>query len=489
MKRHIALGVIVLALLATVFYFVGRPDKEAQKEAKAQQQMIADQIVPVTFVSPRTSALKSTLDVSGPLKTLDDVQLGAKIPGRLTMVTVREGSRVRAGQVVARVETRNLMQQINQAQGALQAAMSVKQQAEIQANISPQQSLATIRQAQAGLDASKARLSLVRKGARSQEKDQAKERVNESKARLDKAKSDLDRAKRLFAGDAIPRADVEAAQMQYDSALSNYRSALEGYDLVVEGARPEEISQAEDAVRQAEEQLRLARTNTITDHVKRQQVQQAEAQIRQARASLSLAQMQLADAAVVSPVSGYVSGKPAQVGQVVNVGSPIATVVGLSGVYFEGQIPETEIANVSVGQQASVRMDALPNRVFTGRIVAIDPRADNLGRQFAARIAMNDGGVLRPGMFGKATLTLITIPNAVLVPRDAVLKQNGTAFVFVANGQVAKKLAVKLGRVQKDWIQVIGLAPSEKVIVKGKDALTDGGKIREDDSELKEARL
>lgn len=476
-----------LLIAAPLVFALGCADKEALKQAKVQQQLLADKTVPVTFVTPKVTTVEATLEVNGPLKSLDEVQLGARVPGRLIMVAVKDGSPVRRGQVIARVETADIMQQIQQAQAAVAVAESARQQAIINARISPQQTAAAIRQARAALSAAKAKLSMTRKGARSQERQQARERVTLAKATLDKRKIDLERAKTLYANDAIAKSEVDAAQWQYDSALADYRSALEALSLVEEGARPEEISQAQDAVQQAEEQLRSAIANSMTDDIRRQQVQQAEGQLRQARASLRLAQMQLVDTAIVSPVDGYVSGKAAQVGQVMSAGTPVATVVSLSGVYLEGQIPEKEMPNVAVGQSAEVRLDAWPGKVFHGSIVAIRPSADSLGRLFAARIAINDSKALRPGMFGKAKILLATIRDAVMVPIDAVLTQNNKAYVYVANGQVAKRIEVRLGKTQNDWVQVMGLAPSQKVILRGKDSVLDGSQIREDKAPQVEA--
>jgi RND family efflux transporter MFP subunit len=472
---------IAVTLTAAMMVFAGCADKEAQREAKIQRELLSDKTVPVTFATPKVADIQSTLEISGPLKALDEVQLGAKVTGRLTMVSVRDGSPVRRGQVIARVETEDIQQQLLQAHAAVEAAQSARDQAVIQARISPQQTDAAIRQAQSALNSAKARLELTRKGARSQDRAQAQQRVNSAKSRVDKTKADLDRAKKLYEGDAISKSEVDAAQWQYDSALADYRSALEAMDAIVEGARPEELRQAQEAVLQAEEQLRIAKTNSVTDSIRRQQVQQAEAALRQARANVALAQYKLADASIVSPVDGYVSGKTAQVGQVVSPGTPVATVVGLNGIYFEGQIPEVEIPNVSVGMRATVTMDAMPNRVFDGSLIAINPKADALGRLFSARISINDvAKALRPGMFGKGKLITATILKATLVPMDAVLRQDGKAYVYVAEGQIAKRRTVELGRQQGEWIQVKGVAASDKVILKGKDVVTDGATIRED---------
>ena len=481
MKRNLILGAAGIGLIALMLFLIGRPNKQEQREAAAQQEIISDTVVPVTFIRPVIKTLQATLTLNGPIRTLGEVDLGSKLAGRIVMMSVQEGSRVRAGQVIARVDSASIMEQINQAQAQVSGALSAKQQATIQAQISPQQSMAAIRQAEAALASARASLDLVRAGARTQEVARAREQVNSTKSAMDKAKGDLDRAKRLFAGDAISRADVEVAQLAYDSSLANYRSAVEGFDMLVEGARPQEIRQAEEGVRQAEEQLRLARSNQVTDDIRRQQVQQADAQLRQAQAQLRIARQQLADTAVLSPVDGYVTGTPAKVGQVVAPGSPVATIVSLDGVYFEGQVPETEIANVQIGQTATVTLDAVPGRTFSGTIVAIDPKAESLGRLFAARIAINNpGSIVKPGMFGEAVLRLRNVPGAVTLPMDAMKRSGDKSYVFVKQGDVAKRVEVKIGLQDGQAVQVTGVSPNADVVLRGKDLVQDGSKVRED---------
>lgn len=471
---------LILTGLAALAIF-GCADKVAKKNADIQKELLSDKSIPVSFVTPSLETIENQLEVSGPFATLDQVQVGARIPGRLSYVAVQDGTQVRAGQVIAQVDTTNAMIQVQQAMAGVAAARAARDQAVTQSAMSPMQSLSVIRQAEAQLKSAKARLSMVRQGARTQEKEQVKERVNATKSALDKAKTDLERAKNLFKQDAIAKMEVDAAQLQYDTALANYRSAVEAYSLIIEGSRPEEITQAEESVRQAEEALRVAKTNQMVDSVRRQQVQQANAALQQAEAQLRLARQQMSDASIISPIDGFVSGTPAKTGQVVSAGNPVATIVGLNGVYLEGQIPENEISKIKVGQSATVTLDAYPNESFVGTVVALRPTAANLGRLFAARIAVsNSGGKLKPGMFGKATIVVGTLRDVVLIPTDAILRDGEKDFVYVANGNKAKKIEIKLGVIKGEKTQVIGLSPSERVVLKGKDLVTEGGLIRED---------
>ncbi len=470
-----------LPLIAIALALAGCPNREAQREAKIQQSMLQDQVARVTFVTPTIENVNETMEISGAFEALNQVQLGAKIAGRITGISVSDGSPVRAGQVIATIDTSTLQEQVRQAQASVDAALSAKTQAQTQASMSPLQSQAAVRQAEAALKAAKANLDKVRSGPREQEKEAAKQKVNATKSAMNKAKTDLERYKRLYEQDAVSKAEVDAAQLTYDTALSEYQTAVEMLDMALQGSRPEEIAQAEASVHQAEEQLQNAKAATMIDAVRRQQVAQAEAQLREARARLAQANQAILDARIVSPVDGYVSGKPAQVGQVVNIGTPVATVVSLSSVYLEGQISEKDIRNVATGQRCEIKVDAFPTRVFQGTVVAINPVADSLGRLFSARIAVNDPErKLRPGMFARGSLITRTVRDAVMLPVDAILTQDSKKYVFVAQGDTAHKVEVQTGVDEDGKIQVINLSPNEKVILKGKDLLTDGAKIAED---------
>ncbi|MCH8273279.1 MAG: efflux RND transporter periplasmic adaptor subunit [Armatimonadetes bacterium] len=473
--RYYPLLIIGLAALA------GCPDKEAQEQARVQLALLKDQTIPVTFVEPRVQSFNVEVEVSGPLNTPHEIELGANVPGRLVLVTVKDGSPVKSGQLIARVQTVELQAQVRQASAAVERAERARVQAEKQARMTSDQTEARIRQAEAALSVAEASRELVRKGPREQEIRQAEEQVNAEKARAKKAEADLKRMRRLFDQDAVAKSDVDAAQLEFDTARADLRGAEEALDALEEGARPEEIRQADEAVRQAEEQVNVAKTDRALYEIRDEQVAGAAAALREAEALLERAQMQLADASIYSPVDGYVSGPPAQVGAVVMPGTPVATIIALEGVYLEGQIPEREIARINVGQSATVTVDAFPGVLFDGKIAAIRPSADPLGRLFGARIQVDDTtGRLRPGMFGRAKIVVERIENAVMVPSDALHREGDTNHLFVADGNRARRIEVELGATHDDWTQVYDLSPDSKVILGGTDVVSDGASIREE---------
>lgn len=471
--------------LSFALLIFGCADRESQQNAKAQAEMLADTTIPVTVVKPERRDVTETLEVSGSLDTLDFVQVGAKVGGRLVSVSVREGSRVRAGQVIAQVETTDLRLQVEQARAALQQALARRAEAELQVVMTPEQTEAAVRQAEAQLESARARLDLLRAGARTQEKEQAKARVNQAKAQLDKAKADLDRVRRLYEQEAVAKADLDAAQATYDQALAAYQQAVEAYDLLVEGTRPEEIRQAEQAVRQAEEALRSARANRAMDSIRRRQLEQAEAAVAQARAALRLAEAGLADAAVVAPFDGYVTGKPAQVGQVVAPGTPIATLVGLQGVYFDAQVAETDIVRVKEGQRVMIRVDAVRDRQFEGTVIALNPVGSELGRLFSVRIGIADPEqVLRPGMFARGQVELDVLPGSLVLPAETILREGDKTFVWIRKGaDGVEKAEVQVTETADSIVRVSGISEEDEVVLDGKEKLLPDSKIRVEHSQ------
>jgi len=469
----------LFSLIFSAVWITGCRDTEAQKQAAIRTRLLSDTVVPVTTISPKIQTVQQTLDINGQLEAAREVELSSKVTGKLAYVTVQDGSPVRAGQVIAQVDATDLYEQVRQAEAAVAAAQAAKKQAEMNLKIIIEQTSATIAEAESRLKAAKARLEMLRKGAREQEKRQAQERVKGAKAKLDKAKADVERARKLYRQDAISKSELDAGESAYESAQAEYRTALEAYDLILEGTRTEEIQQAEEAVRQAEEQLRSAKANADQRIVYRQNVSQSQAKLEEAKAMLRLAKARYEDATITSPIDGYVSGKPAQSGTVVAPGVRIATIVSIQGAYFEGQIPETEIPKVRTGQNVIVRVDALPDEKFSGIIEAIRPDADSLGRAFRARIVISHpDSRLRPGMFARAKLVLHTIPDAVTIPMDAVLVKAGKTYVFVVREGKAKRVEVTLGARKDNWVQVTNLSPSEKVIMEGKAQLAEGTQIR-----------
>ncbi|HEY0868032.1 MAG TPA: efflux RND transporter periplasmic adaptor subunit, partial [Fimbriimonas sp.] len=252
------------------------------------------------------------------------------------------------------------------------------------------------------------------------------------------------------------------------------------------GTRSEDIATARANVQQAEEGVRTARAQKSLDVVLADQVNGARAQVESARANVQsagaqvrIAQQNLADTLIRAPFAGRVQGKPAQVGTVVAPGTPIIRLVGGDGVYFSGQVPESQIQKVQAGESVDVTIDAFPGRKFVGRIAAVSPQGSSVGRLFDVRVQIaGETSSLKPGMFARGSVQLEVVPSATVVPKTAVVTQGNSRYVFVVDGDKAKRVPVQTGLEQGTMIQVKGVPANAQVIVRGQNGLSEGAPIR-----------
>jgi HlyD family secretion protein len=305
----------------------------------------------VRTVAVTTGNLAQVLAVTGSLKTNQNVDLNSKISGRVARVLVREGDRIRIGQLLVQLDDEDLRAQvaaaqaslnsaevrlrqtilglpareqqvftsIQQAEADLQTAQARYQQARLnepariqsarsdvqtatqgvrtaqarlqQARETAQQTELTtaseVQRAEAGVEQARAALAEVQRGAREQQIAQAQAAVNIAQANADNAQTELRRQQTLFEGGAVARAAVETAQTTYNVQRAQLESAQQNLSLVREGATTEQVRQAQEAVQQAEATLGQARGNRLT------QVPISQGEVTTARAALAQAQAAL----------------------------------------------------------------------------------------------------------------------------------------------------------------------------------------------------
>jgi len=460
----------------------------ARRAAVSTAQEAAAPATAVAVVSARTGDIPFTISVTGSLQTLDDVMLSAKIPGKIASVFVREGDSVRAGQVVVQQDTKDLEAQLRQAEAALKSARARLQQAQTALELQPTQNETSLRQAEAALEAAKARLRALETGARRQERQQVEQQVASAKANLENAQANLERVRRLYQQDAVSRQQLDAAQTAYDIALAQYRTAQEQLSLVQEGPRQEEIDAQRALVKQAEEAVRLARTGDLQLRVRQDEVNAAKALVAQAEAGLFYARQQYESAFIRSPINGIVAMRAAQPGQMAGAGTPLLRIVNLNAIFFEARVSETEVRHVRVGQPVNVTVDAYPGKTFRGVVSRIYPVGSEGSRDFIVRVDMrNEDGLLKPQMFARGEILVDVHRNVVLIPKDALLTQDGKRVVYVVKEGVARRVVVQTGYINGANAEVRGVPVGAQVVVQGQENLRDGDKVRVEQLQTAEA--
>lgn len=470
---------ISIAALAMAFVAGGCVDREAQKDAKRTAVVVNDPAKDVVVVTLKESPVSETIDVNGEVATSSDSNVGAKSPGKLSAVFVKEGDSVTQGQLLATLDSSNLLAQATQARAQILAAQAQLDQALNNARLTPQRTQAAVLQAQAQLRQARAQLLKLQNGARPEEKAQSEANVRSAKSNLETQKKELERVRTLVKEGAIAASRLDAQLNVYEQALATYQSTLEANSITKNSSRTEDIEGAKEAVKQAEQAVASAKASKSLDIVLSDQVNAARAQVQSAQASLAIISQQIADTRITAPFSGKIAGKPLQPGVSVGAGTPIVRLIGNDGIYFEGQVASDAISTVAPGTGVEISVDALPDTKLSGKVVSINPLADNIGRLFKTRIQFvgTPAGV-RPGMFAKGAVIIRTVPNAVLVPASAVLKNGDDTFVIVVDGGVAKRKAVKVGIQSGSQLQITGAAVGTKIVVDGQVGLVDGMKVR-----------
>jgi membrane fusion protein, multidrug efflux system len=213
-------------------------------------------------------------------------------------------------------------------------------------------------------------------------------------------------------------------------------------------------------------------------------------ELEAAKASWDLARLQLSYCDIRAPIDGTVTIRAERVkigNTVMPAGGVIATsdsalfvVEDLDSLILNISVPERELPKLSVGQIAELSFDAAPNRVFTGSIALIYPYVDPATATFGVRIHVaNADGLLRPGMFARVAIVYERKPNALQIPRTALLDGDGPPKVFVVKDGKAMERAVKLGLSSGAWIEVTeGLTDGEQVVVVGQGAVKPGAAVR-----------
>ena len=182
-------------------------------------------------------------------------------------------------------------------------------------------------------------------------------------------------------------------------------------------------------------------------------------------------------APVEAPLSGIVAKTYLDQGDSVSPQIPIAVIANMDEVKVKIEIPEVDYPKLKLGQVAEIKVDAYPDREFTGKLSKLSALVDPNTRTATAEITIpNPDHLLIPGMFARISL-LVGEHKALVVPRDAVLRLPGTGvyYCFMVEGKKARKVFVELGIRENNWQEVKkGLKEGDLVILSGQGILKTG---------------
>jgi RND family efflux transporter MFP subunit len=206
----------------------------------------------------------------------------------------------------------------------------------------------------------------------------------------------------------------------------------------------------------------------------------AEADVNSAAASVAGAEESLRNTTIISPLSGVVVNRNVNVGQVVSPGAPLMLVDDISSVYAVVNIEQQDLAKIKPGLPAEISVDAFSDRKFAGVVEIINPAASKSARVFETKIKVdNQEGFLKPGMFAKVEIKTGEVEEVAAVPQNALLSKQGQFFVYIAEGDTAKRQQVEIGQILDQFVEIkSGLSVGDTVIATNVNKLKDQDRIK-----------
>ena len=400
----------ILLLPPLLLLFSACSEKKEEKEVEAA--------APVQVATAARETMRRMVTADGVIFPVDQTNVMSKISAPVRVFYIKRGEHVRAGQLIATLENRDLVAAVAAARAQLAQAQS--NLVMIEASTVPE----AVTKAQADLQS--------------------------AREQLDAAQKLLESRRKLYHEGALSRRLVDEAQVAYAQAKAQFETA----------------------------QAHLKSMQSVANH---EQIATARAQVEAARAGLAAAEAQVGYSEIRTPISGLVADRPLYPGDMASTGQPIATIVDISRVVARANVPQAEAGLLKVGNPATVKLTAGELEI-DGKVTVVSPATDPSSTTVQVWVqSANPGEQFKPGMSVRVEILARTIPDATVVPTAALLSgpEGGIAIVTVSADHKAHVNTVTVGARQNGKVQILsGIAPGDQVVVTGGLGLEDGASVR-----------
>jgi RND family efflux transporter MFP subunit len=385
----------------------------------------AQTVAPVQVAVVKRASIHRIVKAQGILYAHNQASVTPKISAPISEFYVNRGSHVHKGQLLAVLENRDLTAAVVDAKGQL--------------------------------DQSEAAFHSITAGTLPQELTKAQAEVQAAKEALGAAQKVLESRKSLLDQGAIPRRQVDEANVAYIQARGAYDVAAK------------HLSSLEQVGRESD-------------------TRQAQAQLEAARGRHQGAQAQLEYSKIYSPIDGVVAERPLYAGEMSSAGTPLLTVMDVSRVVARANVPAEQIKYLKVGNPATITsVDA--SGELNGKVSVVSPALNPNSTTAEVWVeALNTGESMKPGSSVHVSIMSQTVEDATVIPQAAILpSETITAMVMVVGtDSLAHQRAIEAGIREGDRVQVLkGLDPGELVIVVGGFGLEDKTMVKVEKSENK----
>jgi HlyD family secretion protein len=519
MKRWLTIIILVLCLAAAIGWRI-QAKVSTTKALAAQTQLRKSAGNNVVITTAKDGDIFTHMDVVGSVNTPYDMKLASKISGNVDFLQVRQGDRVKAGQVLVRINPIEQEAVVAQDRSAFAEAQQKYTQAlltqgpnDVQVKTTISTGTAQVAQAlanenqvtvnyQAQVVAAEAAVTdadakvasaVAQQGAASQAVLSAQANANDASAKYA-------REYNLYKQGFVAAQDAEdsyAAQQVQAAAVGSAQQTLSAAQSAVNSAKAElnsaqqqlsitkkqglaNIVAAKAATRTAKETLKYSRSNIAQIPAYVQNLKALKSEVDAAKAQLDNAVQQVQDTILTTPYPGTVTSRLMDPGSLAAVGQQVLEVQFLDWLYVTCSAPVEYVDQTKVGQQATITFDALPGQTYKAPIVQVTPAADPTSRQFTFMVKLeNSQGLFKPGMYGHVDVVVGHTHVGVLVPREAVINGDAGSSVQVVDAtNIVHVIPVTTGASDPTNIEITsGIKPGEKIVRLSYAPLKDGSKV------------
>ena len=471
----------------------------------------------VATVIAARAQLDSVVDVAGVLTPDNTTSVAAKMSGAVKEVCAVAGQQVSRGDVLVRLDTKELEAQLASARAAYNTVKSQSDIAKVNLDAALSGLEATqsavgdqIEAAKIAMDSAKTALDDTRaqSGLQLQQNNlqieqtllnagYAREALESAEAALGIAQKNYDRTLQLIEAGASPQASldsaesalntaqagvnsaeagVEQAQAAYNTAQAAYRLAEQSAKAATDTAQARYDSAAaayNQAAGSASESQLIAAQGRV-DAAQEQYNASSSSALDQAQAAINAIEVQLENAEITANIGGVIVNRNINEGEIAAAGSPLFTIADVSRLKLKGTFSQEALPYIKEGQHVDVIVDIYPDKVFSGSVTGVGPIAVSTGSYFPCEISIdNPDNGLAAGVSAHASIQITGAPR-IIVPNEAIVQNNGRTYVFVIKDNIAVKKDVELGLKNDTSAEILrGLDEGEAVAVTNINTLFD----------------
>jgi HlyD family secretion protein len=440
------------------------------------------------------TVVQTTFDITttatGELEALNQIELRSELETQSTIVEiVKEGSRVKKGDVIVRLNAEEIQRQIDTQRLEVSEAEASKVAAENEVTNQASTNESEIRKADLKVALAELSLRQWEEGELDKQYTQLKLAIEQAERQFTRLTEKVRNSRELFAQGFLSKDELDLDEISLIEAESKLQTAILDEEIYWTYTYPKDREQKTSDLTEAKAELeRVRTTNEIQLTTKTVALENRKQQLNLRQARLTELEKQHASCEIKAPTDGlvvystsnedffYMGGNqgPLQVGRQVHPNEPLIRLPDTSAIIAKVRVHERLAGQVKTGQFARVKVDALGGAEFEGEIESIGILAETVWRdnrkEYTVRIAIKSGEQLerlKPTGGCEAEIRIGQVEDALAVPVQAVFSDGPVRFVYVPRGAKFERVPIKQGRNSKAFVEVAaGLKVNQRVLLR-----------------------